>query len=86
MPLTAPRAPRGSNWLPYLGLITLAGGIVYQSGVVTNRVDQLTDRVVKIESQQTISQATMQEMNLRGARNETKLDFLVEAQTKGRRR
>jgi hypothetical protein len=80
------RTPRNQNWLPYLGLITLAAGIVFQSGVLSNRVDQLTDRIVKLEAIQAQNKDALEQMNLRGARNETKLDFLVDQETKDRRR
>jgi hypothetical protein len=84
--MPAPRTPRSPNWLPYLGLITMAGGIVWQAGVVTTRVDQLSDRVVRMESTQATSATALEAINLRGARNETKLDILIAAQTEGEKR
>jgi hypothetical protein len=84
--MPAPRTPRSPNWLPYLGLITMAGGIVWQAGVVTTRVDQLSDRVVRMEATQATSATALEAINLRGARNETKLDILIAAQTEGEKR
>lgn len=86
MPL-APRPPRQpQQWLPYLGLITLAGGIVYQSGVISNRVDGLTERIARIETTNAGTAAALSDINVRGARNEAKLDFLVSDKIKAERR
>jgi hypothetical protein len=53
-------------------------GIIYQGGVVTNRVQTTVDRVTKLEVENTARSTELRDLNLRGVRNEAKLDFLVQ--------
>lgn len=65
------------NWLPYAGLMLSAAGIIYQSGVVTNKVEALTDRVVKLEASDKARTETLDIIKDRGARIEAKLDYAL---------
>lgn len=69
-----------ATWVPYAGLFLAVAGIIYQGGQLTSRVEQQQDRITRIEAVQASQAAAFNEMNLRGARNEQKLDFLVESQ------
>lgn len=73
------------NWLPYAGLAITIAGIIYQAGTLTNRVQANTERVVALEAANASMKDAINDMNLRGARMETKLDLLVEPRMRERR-
>lgn len=72
--------PKSTTWVPYAGLFLAIAGVIYQGGQLTSRVEQQQDRIARIEAVQASQATAFNEMNLRGARNEQKLDFLVDAQ------
>lgn len=72
-----PAPTRKTEWLPYAGLFLAIAGIIYQGGALTNQVEQQESRIVKLEAAQAALNASLQEMNIRGVKNESKLDFLV---------
>lgn len=82
--------PKPATWVPYAGLFLAVAGIIYQGGQLTSQVQQQDQRITKLEAADIARTAALNEMNIRGARNETKLDFLVqqtkeEQERKGRR-
>jgi len=54
-----------------------AAGIIYQSGVVTNKVEALTERVTKLEASDKARTETLDVIKDRGARIEAKLDYAL---------
>lgn len=82
--------PKPGAWVPYAGLFLAVAGIIYQGGQLTSQVQQQDARITKLEAADIARTAALNELNIRGARNETKLDFLVqqakeEQERKGRR-
>lgn len=75
-----PDRAKSSAWVPYAGLGLSVAAIIYGGGQLTSRVDSQGDRIARLEAVQATQAAAFNEMNLRGARNEQKLDFLVDAQ------
>lgn len=72
--------PKNPAWLPYAGIFVVVATSIYQAGQLTSQLDAQRDRITRIEAVQASQATAFNEMNLRGARNEQKLDFLVEAQ------
>jgi uncharacterized coiled-coil protein SlyX len=79
-------SPNISAWLPMMGFLLAIGGIVYQSGSVTSEVRQNTARIVALEAKDALREKALSEMNIRGAENATKLNFLVEQAQREQRR
>lgn len=72
-----PSTQRQGAWLPYVGFLLAIAGIVFQGGILTSRVQQNSDRIAKLEASDADRTKVLQAMDLRGQRNEDKLDFLV---------
>lgn len=79
-----------ASWVPYAGLFLAVSGIIYQGGQFASQLQQQDQRITKLEAADVARTAAFNELNVRGARNETKLDFLVqqakEEQERTRRR
>lgn len=73
-------------WLPYAGFALTLAGIIYQGGILKSNVDQSLIRIAALEAAAKAESSKLEGMNIRGERNEAKLDFLVEeAQRDGKR-
>lgn len=70
--------PKPATWLPYAGLFLAGAGVVYQGGQLTRQVQQQDQRITKLEAADVARTAAMNDLNILSARNETKLDFLVQ--------
>jgi hypothetical protein len=70
--------PRQVAWLPYAGFIVAVAGMVYQSGQLSNQIKSNTDRITVLEISDRAKDAKLSDINVRGAENATKLDFLVQ--------
>ncbi len=69
---------RKKDWVPYVGMALAAAGYIFQGGQLTSQLHSTTERVVKLEAAVDSFQTGFQTMNERGARNEERLNFLVQ--------
>lgn len=78
MPQSYQQPRSDTRWIPYLGFALTLAGMIFQGGVLSNRVANNTDRIAKIEALQNTVTSTLGDMNARSARNEAKLDLLLQ--------
>lgn len=73
------RPPRNNlmQLVPWFGFLLAVGSVVYNSGQITGDVRRNTDRISKIEAQQSATSADINAINVRTARIEAKLDFVI---------
>lgn len=81
--------PRQTPWPAYIGLMMSVGTLIFQAGVLGNRITSNTDRIVKLEAselqRQALDEARADKVNaidVRTARIEAKLDFLLPKETR----
>lgn len=70
--------PRERSWIPYVGFAITLAGIIWQGGVLSAQVTQNAGRITKLEVTEDARTQSLEEIRLRGATNEAKLNFLVE--------
>ncbi|MFS0736920.1 hypothetical protein ABC347_07710 [Sphingomonas sp. 1P06PA] len=72
------RVEQKKEWVPWAGLFLAVAGIVYQGGQITGEVNRSTERISKLEASEEARTDAISAMNVRTARIEAKLDFLME--------
>ena len=65
------------NWIPWVGLFTVIAGVIYQAGSITGQVERLNDRTGQLEAVGESRSDAINAINVRTARIEAKLDYLV---------
>jgi hypothetical protein len=65
------------GWLPYAGFALAVCGMIYQAGGLAGRVDRNAERIAVLEARIEEARSKQDAMNERGARIETKLDYLT---------
>ena len=72
MPLKPPSNP---NWVPWAGLFMAVAGIIYQAGGITSSITRLNERTTKLESTDQLRSDAINNIDVRTARIEAKLDY-----------
>lgn len=69
-------------WLPYLGAAVAIGSMIFQGGVLSGKVESNASRITTLEARAAKADEALSTINVRGARIEAKLDFLVDPKSK----
>lgn len=69
---------QNKDLLPYAGFLLAVGGIIYQGGQLSGRVQSISERTDKLELAALRDGTRINEINMRSERSSAKLDFLVQ--------
>ena len=78
------RTPRNAQTLiPWAGLFLAVAGIIYQAGALSEALTRTTERVTKLEANDEARNANINAINVRTARIEAKIDYVLPDRREG---